>query len=149
MASARILAAPETMLLDTAVYHCQQAAEKAVKGFLVFCDHEVPRTHDIEVLVQAAAVYEGRFSEWLEPAGRLTPYATRTVSKFPMNAAKANSPCTPIICWKGYAAVRRMKTKTAKFPPEQVCYLLRNVFHNPGLKHKRSGRGCKPRPARL
>lgn len=39
LASARVLAASDPPLLDTAMYHCQQAAEKAVKGYLVFCDH--------------------------------------------------------------------------------------------------------------
>jgi len=34
-----------------AVYHCQQAAEKAVKAFLVHHGKTYERTHDIEVLV--------------------------------------------------------------------------------------------------
>lgn len=55
--SARVLAASEPPLLDTAVYHCQQAAERAVKGFLVFSDHEFERVHDVEVLVRAATPY--------------------------------------------------------------------------------------------
>jgi len=36
LASARKLATDPDPYLDTAVYHCQQAAEKAVKGLLVF-----------------------------------------------------------------------------------------------------------------
>ena len=32
--------------LDTAIYHCQQAAEKAVKGFLAFHDHRLERSHE-------------------------------------------------------------------------------------------------------
>ena len=32
LASARVLAANDPPLLDTAIYHCQQASEKAVKG---------------------------------------------------------------------------------------------------------------------
>lgn len=48
LASARVLAANAPPLLDTAIYHCQQAAEKAVKGYLVFCDQEFERVHDIE-----------------------------------------------------------------------------------------------------
>ena len=41
LASARVLAASDPPLLDTAIYHCQQAAGKAVKGYLVYCDQEV------------------------------------------------------------------------------------------------------------
>lgn len=54
LASARVLAASNPPLLDTAIYHCQQAAEKVVKGYLVYCDHEFGRVHDIEVLIRIA-----------------------------------------------------------------------------------------------
>jgi HEPN domain-containing protein len=54
LASARVLAASTPPLLDTAIYHCQQTAEKAVKGYLAFCDQEFERVHDIEVLVRSA-----------------------------------------------------------------------------------------------
>ena len=37
LASARVLATSNPPLLDTAIYHCQQAAEKSLKGFL--CCH--------------------------------------------------------------------------------------------------------------
>lgn len=75
LASARVLAASDLPLLDTAIYHCQQAAEKAVKGFLVFCDQEFERIHDVEVLIRAAIPYEAGFSAWTEVGRRLTPYA--------------------------------------------------------------------------
>ena len=58
------------------MYHCQQAAEKAVKGFLVFHDQPFEKTHDVGVLVALALRYDGGMSDWLEAAARLTPYAT-------------------------------------------------------------------------
>ena len=75
LASARVLAASSPPLLDTAIYHCQQAAEKAVKGFLVFHDQEFERVHDIEVLIQAAVPYKAGFSAWVDVGRLLTPYA--------------------------------------------------------------------------
>lgn len=39
--SAEQLAGADFPLLDTAAYHCQQAAEKAIKGFLLFHDPPV------------------------------------------------------------------------------------------------------------
>jgi len=75
LASARVLAASNPPLLDTAVYHCQQAAEKAVKGYLVFCDQEVERVHDIEVLIRSAMSCAQRFAEWVDVGIELTPYA--------------------------------------------------------------------------
>jgi HEPN domain-containing protein len=62
-------------VLDTAVYHCQQAAEKAVKAYLAFCDQEVERTHDIEVLIRSAASRDRRFVDWVDVGIELTPYA--------------------------------------------------------------------------
>jgi len=62
-------------LLDTAIYHCQQAAEKAVKGFLVFCDQEYERVHDVEALIKAAVPYQAGFSAWTDVGRLLTPYA--------------------------------------------------------------------------
>ncbi|MFZ0456058.1 MAG: HEPN domain-containing protein [Ignavibacteriaceae bacterium] len=62
--------------LDTAIYHCQQAVEKAVKGFLVFNDIRFEKTHDIEVLIQLAIPVNEEFSNWLDAGETLTPYAT-------------------------------------------------------------------------
>ncbi|MBN1935395.1 MAG: HEPN domain-containing protein [Anaerolineae bacterium] len=76
LASAHVLTVSEPPLLDTAVYHCQQAAEKAVKGFLVFCDQEFERIHDVQVLIQAAIPYAEAFAAWQEAGQRLTPFAT-------------------------------------------------------------------------
>lgn len=75
LASACVLATSNPPLLDTAIYHCQQAAEKAVKGFLVFCDQEFERVHDVEVLIRAAVPYSVGFSAWIEAGRLLTPYA--------------------------------------------------------------------------
>ena len=62
--------------LDAAIYHCQQAAEKALKGFLAFHEHELERTHDVRRLVQIASAHDARMSEWMDAAITLTPYAT-------------------------------------------------------------------------
>src|SRR6266705_739371 len=62
--------------LDTAIYHCQQSAEKAVKGFLAFHDHRLERSHDVERLVELAEAYEPGFASWEDAAIILTPYAT-------------------------------------------------------------------------
>jgi HEPN domain-containing protein len=75
LASARVLAANDPPLLDTAVYHCQQAAEKAVKGYLASCDQEFERIHDVEALIRSAAPADARFAQWIDAGIRLTPYA--------------------------------------------------------------------------
>ena len=75
LASARVLAANEPPLLDTAIYHCQQAAEKTVKGYLVYCDQEFERVHDIEVLMRLAMSHAERFVDWIDIGIELTHYA--------------------------------------------------------------------------
>jgi len=76
LSSARILARAEEPLLDTAIYHCQQAGEKAVKAFLVFHDVRFEKTHDIEELVEIAAGVDKRVAACLEAAKCLSPYAS-------------------------------------------------------------------------
>ena len=60
-----------------AVYHCQQAAEKAAKAFLVHHGKPYEKTHDIEVLVDLASEIDPNFSTLADAADALTPYATR------------------------------------------------------------------------
>ncbi len=74
--TARKLAQEPGPLLDTAIYHCQQAAEKAVKGFLACQDQTVVKTHDVRFLVNEALAFEPGFEVWFEAAERVTPYAT-------------------------------------------------------------------------
>jgi HEPN domain-containing protein len=73
--AARLAAGPDP-LLDTAIYHCQQAGEKAVKGYLAFRDHPLEKSHNVKRLVLLAADYDARFSEWIDAGDLLTPHAT-------------------------------------------------------------------------
>lgn len=76
LASARKLAAGSDPYLDTAIYHCQQAAEKAIKGWFTFRSMRVQKTHDVRNLIAHAAEAEPRFAGWLETGHILTPYAS-------------------------------------------------------------------------
>ena len=73
--SAHELATAETSLLDTAAYHCQQAAEKAIKGFLIFHDVRFGKSHDIVLLVTQASDINPAFTNLLDTARLLTPLA--------------------------------------------------------------------------
>ncbi len=61
---------------DVAIYHCQQAAEKALKSFLTMHDVEFPKTHDIRLLVQMAMNINHDIEKLENAAELLTPYAT-------------------------------------------------------------------------
>ena len=60
---------------DAAVFFAQQAAEKALKAFLVAHDRPFPKTHDLERLVEWCEAIEGQFSTFLDAARTLSPYA--------------------------------------------------------------------------
>jgi HEPN domain-containing protein len=74
---ARLLVQHDRSYPAAAVYHCQQAAEKALKGFLIFWDQNAPRTHNLVLLIHKVAEVEPCFLTWEEAAARLTPYATQ------------------------------------------------------------------------
>ena len=62
---------------DRAVYHAQQAVEKALKGFLAAHDHLISRTHNLERLVQECCGIDLAFARFLPSARTLSPYATQ------------------------------------------------------------------------
>lgn len=64
--SAKRLARGSEPYLDTAVYHCQQCVEKAVKGWLAFHDLAFEKTHDLRLLVTLASEIEPKFTEWFD-----------------------------------------------------------------------------------
>lgn len=76
LATARKIVSGDDPYFDTAVYHCQQGAEKAIKGFLVYHDQRFPKSHDLRLLVQEAAGHDPAFVKWDDAADLLTPMAT-------------------------------------------------------------------------
>ena len=77
LGSARRLMEGDEPYLDTAVYHCQQAAEKALKAFLTYHDIVFEKTHDLRVLLEQSISVEPAFEQWREVAEELTPYAVQ------------------------------------------------------------------------
>ena len=73
---ARLLIAEENRLYAAGVYHCQQAAEKALKAWLTSRDMIFPQTHDLEALLHLCRAQEPGFGAYAEQARALTPLAT-------------------------------------------------------------------------
>ena len=113
--TARLTAAGEPPFYDVAVYHCQQAAEKAVKAFLVHHEKPYEKTHDVEVLVGLACEIDGQFSKLTDAADALTPYATRF--RYP-NAIFAVEP-QPVECDEALQNARAIyEFVLSRLPPE-------------------------------
>ena len=72
---ASVLLAIDELLLDSVVFHCQQAAEKAFKAYLTYLGQAFRKTHDLDVLVDLCSLSEPRFNDLREMANILTPYA--------------------------------------------------------------------------
>ena len=63
-------------ITDGAIYHTQQCAEKALKGFLAFKRSEIKKTHNLAELVMQCVVFDPDFESLLLDADDLTPKAT-------------------------------------------------------------------------
>ncbi|MBW6511261.1 MAG: HEPN domain-containing protein [Desulfuromonadaceae bacterium] len=74
--SARALVAVSPPLRDTAIFHCQQAAEKVLKGFLAHHQQRLERTHDVGQLLEYAVTIAPQLAQLSDAAELLTPYAT-------------------------------------------------------------------------
>jgi HEPN domain-containing protein len=74
--AARITASAVDGPLDVAIYHCQQAAEKSVKGWLTAKSISFERTHDVRRLVKQAARVLPDFDRLANAAEILTPYVS-------------------------------------------------------------------------
>ena len=71
-----ILAAQtESPPLDTVCFHCQQAAEKFIKAFLVFYGKQFPFSHNLADLVALCMQVDLAFAAIQRKAETLTPFA--------------------------------------------------------------------------
>ena len=73
--SARVLT--DSGMLSSALFHCQQAAEKSIKAFLTWNQIAFPKTHDLEDLESLCSPLDPTLSPTLIPARPLTGYAWR------------------------------------------------------------------------
>lgn len=62
-------------LIEDMLFHCQQAAEKALKAFLTAHDRVFRKTHDLDELATACEAVDTTLKEVLEPARDLTVFA--------------------------------------------------------------------------
>lgn len=61
---------------DTAIYHTQQCAEKALKAYLSYKQQPIQKTHDIERLTELCSGIDKGFNGLLDNAKDLMPYDT-------------------------------------------------------------------------
>lgn len=74
--SAKKLISGDEWISDTAIFHAQQCAEKALKGFLSYKRKPIQKTHDIGYLVELCVELDYSFHKFAEDAALLTPLGT-------------------------------------------------------------------------
>ena len=73
--SAEVAYAADPAILEDVLFHCQQAAEKAMKGFLTWHQREFGKTHDLRQLGKTCAQIDPALAQLLERAMPLTRFA--------------------------------------------------------------------------
>ncbi|MDK2814943.1 MAG: hypothetical protein PWP18_856 [Thermoanaerobacter sp.] len=61
-------------IYDTVAFHCQQAVEKYLKGYLIFCGSSIKKTHDLTVLCNMCTNYNEGFKDFFDDCKFLTVF---------------------------------------------------------------------------
>jgi len=88
--AARRLLKPPRRLSNSAVFHCQQAAEKALKGFLAWHDIPFRKTHNLLEIGGACVDFDPTLKELVDRAAPLTEYAWKFRYPGEVTAASAS-----------------------------------------------------------
>ncbi len=76
--SASYLATMQKPHIEIICYHCQQCAEKILKGFIIYNGIEPKRIHDLTILCRDCENINPSFQMIFEMCEILTEYATNT-----------------------------------------------------------------------
>jgi HEPN domain-containing protein len=85
---AEFLLAENAPFWDAIAFHCQQAAEKYLKAFLVSRQMEFPKTHNIRELLGFVASADKKLALYLKPTTILTPYGV--LVRYPDDAQRVD-----------------------------------------------------------
>lgn len=75
--SAKYLLGMHPVPLEIICYHCEQAAEKMLKCYLIHQDVEPPRTHDLRLLCKMCADIDKTFDNISQYCIDLTPFGVQ------------------------------------------------------------------------
>ena len=82
--SAKYLQNMQPVPIEIICYHCQQTAEKYLKGFLAFHGKEVTKTHDLVLLNKLCQKIDAKFQQIAEDALLLTDYGVNIRYPYPL-----------------------------------------------------------------
>jgi HEPN domain-containing protein len=111
---AAVMALLRESLVDPAALHCQQAAEKLAKAFIVAMGASPPKTHDIEELAEIATDYNLEFGAKLRDLGSLTRWYLPVL--YPVGSGEAE-PSFPDV-QQAHARIRVLRHAIEAFAPQ-------------------------------
>jgi len=85
LTSAEFLQGMRPVPIEVICYHCQQSAEKHLKGFLALNGEAIEKIHDLVRLNKMCRKYEKDFESIEEECLMLTDYAVNVRYPFPMD----------------------------------------------------------------
>jgi hypothetical protein len=87
--SANFLQDMHPIPVEIICYHCQQSAEKYLKGYLAFKEEEILKTQDLLALNSLCQKYDKKFLSINEECLRLTDYGVNIRYPYPMDLNKS------------------------------------------------------------
>lgn len=110
--AARVLLGSDPPLLETGCFHCQQTVEKALKGYLCWCDVLFPKIHALGLIFDLCQQQDSSFLQIRDACEGLTRFAVqdRYPHGRPVSLAKARAALV--------AADRAYELVLALLPPE-------------------------------
>ena len=90
LASAEFLQGMRPIPIEVICYHCQQTAEKHLKGFLALKGEAIEKIHDLVRLNKMCRKYAKDFETVEEDCIMLTDYAVNVRYPFPMDVNEAD-----------------------------------------------------------
>lgn len=73
--AAEFLLSMKPRKIEIICYHCQQCAEKALKAVLALFDDEIPRSHDLRLLMKQCQLRVPALDRLIDVLPRLQPFA--------------------------------------------------------------------------
>jgi HEPN domain-containing protein len=83
---ANIIRSAQKGLHDILCFHCQQCAEKYLKGYLAAHEQKIEKTHDLERLLRSCSQIDPSFARLVEPCSTLSQYAVH--ARYPDDLAE-------------------------------------------------------------
>lgn len=101
-------------------YHCEQAAEKLLKGSLAAFDVEPPKTHDLVVLCKLCCERDGRYEELMDACIELTPYGVQVRYPSGLELDERDVSCALKECRMMYEFVQQAMCCDTRQEPQQT-----------------------------